>query len=137
MGNVPDPRGGLPGNEGASWRPDSGTGSFIDYRWEENRPALDHATLICEQWAWLVCHRLIRRRSPAPQWWLNLKANPNANVLIKSAKIAVRARETYGEERDRLCLEFVSMYSGYMGYEQRTNRRFPIAVLEPLDGEVH
>ena len=71
-----------------------------------------------------------------PQWWLNLRANPNAGVQIKSAKIAVRAREASGEDRDRLWLEFVSMYPGYMGYEQRTNRRFPIAVLEPLEGEV-
>ena len=70
-----------------------------------------------------------------PQWWLNLKANPNAMVQIKSAKIAVRARETYGEERDRLWLEFVSMYPGYMGYEQRTNRRFPIALLEPIEAQ--
>ncbi len=72
-----------------------------------------------------------------PQWWLNLKANPNAVVQIKSAKIAVRAREASGEERDRLWLECVSMYPGYMGYEQRTDRRFPIAVLEPIEGEVH
>lgn len=72
-----------------------------------------------------------------PKWWLNLKANPNASVQIKSAKITVRAREAFGEERDYLWLEFVSMYPGYMGYEQRTNRRFPIAVLEPIKGEVH
>ncbi len=66
-----------------------------------------------------------------PQWWLNLKANPDAVVQIKSDKIAVRAREAFGEERDQLWLEFVSMYPGYLGYEQRTNRQFPIAVLEP------
>ncbi len=72
-----------------------------------------------------------------PQWWLNLKANPDAVVQIKSAKIAVRAREAFGEERDQLWLEFVSMYPGYMKYERRTNRRFPIAVLEPTEGEVH
>jgi deazaflavin-dependent oxidoreductase (nitroreductase family) len=72
-----------------------------------------------------------------PQWWLNLKANPDAVVQIKSAKISVRAREAFGEERDQLWLEFVSMYPGYTGYEQRTNRRFPIAVFEPIGGEDH
>ena len=71
-----------------------------------------------------------------PQWWLNLKANPNANVQVKSAKISVRAREVFGEERDQLWLEFVSMYLGYMEYELRTVRRFPIAVLEPIEAEV-
>jgi len=72
-----------------------------------------------------------------PQWWLNLKANPMAVLQIKSAKISVRAREASGDERDQLWLEFVSMYPGYTEYEQRTNRRFPIVVLEPILGEVH
>jgi len=72
-----------------------------------------------------------------PQWWLNLKANPSAAVQIKSAKIPIRAREAIGEERDQLWLEFVSMYPGYSEYERRTVRRFPIAVLEPIEGEVH
>jgi len=71
--------------------------------------------------------------SKHPQWWLNLKANPNAEVQIRSAKIPVRARETSGEERDRLWLGFVAMYAGYLQYERRTNRRFPIAVLEPIE----
>ena len=68
-----------------------------------------------------------------PQWWQNLKANPHAAVQIKSAKMPVRAREASGEERDRLWLGFLEMYPGYLKYEQRTNRRFPIAVLEPLE----
>jgi deazaflavin-dependent oxidoreductase (nitroreductase family) len=67
-----------------------------------------------------------------PQWWLNLKANPKFVVQIKSTKIPIRAREAFGEERNQLWLEFFSMYPGYMGYEQRTDRRFPIAVLEPI-----
>ncbi len=70
-----------------------------------------------------------------PQWWPNLKANPNAVVQIKSANIAVRAREALGEERNQLWLEFVSMYPGYTEYELRTARRFPIAVLEPIEAQ--
>ena len=68
-----------------------------------------------------------------PQWWLNLRANPGAAVQIKSAKIPVRARETSGEELDRLWLGFVAMFPGYLQYEKRTSRRFPIAVLEPVE----
>jgi deazaflavin-dependent oxidoreductase (nitroreductase family) len=68
-----------------------------------------------------------------PQWWLNLKANPKADVQIRSAKIPVRAREASGEERDRLWLGFVAMYAGYLQYERRTSRRFPIAVLKPVE----
>ena len=69
-----------------------------------------------------------------PQWWLNLKANPDTVMQNHSDKIAVRAREAFGAERVHLWLEFVSMYSGYTEYERRTNRRFPIAVLEPIEG---
>ncbi len=68
-----------------------------------------------------------------PQWWLNLKANPNAAVQIKSDKFSVQTREASGEERDRLWLGFLDMYPGYQKYEQRTNRRLPIVVLEPLE----
>ena len=57
-------------------------------------------------------------------------------VQIKSAIIAVRSREATGEERNQLWLEFVSMYPGYLEYELRTVRRFPIAVLEPIEAEV-
>lgn len=68
-----------------------------------------------------------------PQWWLNLKADPNAVVQIRSAKIQVRAREAHGEERERLWLGFVAMFPGYLRYEQRTTRRFPLVVLEPKE----
>ncbi|PKB63591.1 MAG: hypothetical protein BZY80_06575 [SAR202 cluster bacterium Io17-Chloro-G2] len=68
-----------------------------------------------------------------PQWWLNLKADPNASVQIRSHKVTVRAREATGEERDRLWLGFVDMFPGYLQYERRTSRRFPIAVLEPKE----
>ena len=68
-----------------------------------------------------------------PQWWLNLKADPNAEVQVQSAKFFVRAREASGEERDRLWLGFVAMFSGYLRYERRTSRRFPIVVLEPKE----
>ena len=67
-----------------------------------------------------------------PQWWLNLRANPNAAVQIRSATTPVRSREASGEERDRLWLGFVTMFPGYLRYERRTGRRFPITVLEPM-----
>jgi len=68
-----------------------------------------------------------------PQWWLNLKADPNAVVQIKSAKVPVRAKEAHGEERERLWQRFVAMFPGYLRYERRTKRRFPIPVLEPKE----
>src|SRR6266404_320644 len=44
--------------------------------------------------------------APEPAWWLNLQAQPNAEVELKSGTRAVRARAAVGEERDRLWARF-------------------------------
>ena len=67
-----------------------------------------------------------------PHWWRNLQANPNALVQIGPKKTRVRARQSTIDERDRLWLGFVSIFPGYLKYEMRTSRRFPIVLLEPL-----
>jgi deazaflavin-dependent oxidoreductase (nitroreductase family) len=47
-----------------------------------------------------------------PAWWLNLRARPEANVVLKDGTRAVRARVSRGEERQRLWDAF-SAYSGW------------------------
>jgi len=37
-----------------------------------------------------------------PDWYHNLKAHPEADIEVGTAKIAVRASEATGEERERL-----------------------------------
>lgn len=68
-----------------------------------------------------------------PQWWLNLRANPKADAQVGPARFPVQAKETFDQERERLWLGFVAMYPGYLRYEGRTKRRFPIAVLERVE----
>jgi len=67
-----------------------------------------------------------------PDWWLNLKANPVAQIHIKRKVSQVRAREATEMERDRLWALLVGMYSVYNDYQRRTSRKIPIIFLEPF-----
>ena len=65
-----------------------------------------------------------------PAWWLNLEAKPDAEVEIGGEHIAVRAREAEGDERQRLWTEVVAVNADYAEYQQRTERRIPVVLLE-------
>jgi F420H(2)-dependent quinone reductase len=66
-----------------------------------------------------------------PLWYLNLRANPLAEVTVGRATEKVRAREAEGEERDQLWRQLADVYSGYDKYARKTSRRIPVIVLEP------
>lgn len=66
-----------------------------------------------------------------PQWWLNLKANPEATVLIKRDERQMLAEEATGEERDRLWQKAVDQYAGYADYQKTADREIPVVVLKP------
>lgn len=66
-----------------------------------------------------------------PQWWLNLRADPEASVLVGRESRRVRAREAEGEERDELWRAMASVTPDYDEYKKRTTRRIPVVVLEP------
>ena len=69
----------------------------------------------------------------APAWWLNLQADPGAEVRIKRERRRVRAREASAEERDRLWPRLVDMYSDFAAYERRMDRHIPVVLLQPAD----
>lgn len=66
-----------------------------------------------------------------PSWWLNLKARPEAEIQVGARRIAVRAREAEGEEREALWRAVVAKQREYDEYRERTTRRIPVVVLEP------
>ncbi len=66
-----------------------------------------------------------------PGWWLNLKAQPGAEVQIGRTKRAVRAEEADENERPRLWPLVVKMYSRYEEYQRETKRKIPVVVLRP------
>jgi F420H(2)-dependent quinone reductase len=65
-----------------------------------------------------------------PLWYLNLRANPLAEVTVGRERWRVRARDAQGEERDRLWRALSDLYPGYDKYAQKTSREIPVVVLE-------
>ncbi len=66
-----------------------------------------------------------------PAWWLNLKANPVAEIQAGGQRMKVNASKASPEERARLWPKFVAAYKGYAGYESKTDREIPVVVLTP------
>ena len=65
-----------------------------------------------------------------PAWFHNLKANPETRVQVGSDKIDVRARVASDTERERLWPRAVETYRGYREYQERTERKIPLVILE-------
>ncbi len=68
-----------------------------------------------------------------PDWWLNLKSNPEAQVQMGSRKMTVRGEKASAEEKRRLWPVIVETYAAYDDYQRRTRRDIPVVVLRPLD----
>ncbi|MGI9185710.1 MAG: nitroreductase family deazaflavin-dependent oxidoreductase [Solirubrobacteraceae bacterium] len=66
-----------------------------------------------------------------PAWYHNLRAHPDTTVQVGRGRRAVRARVATAAERERLWPMAVATYSGYRGYQERTEREIPLVILEP------
>jgi deazaflavin-dependent oxidoreductase (nitroreductase family) len=67
-----------------------------------------------------------------PAWCLNLRENPEAQVQVMGDRIPVCAREADGEEREALWAEVAATVEDYREYAQRTERKIPVVVLDPV-----
>jgi len=65
-----------------------------------------------------------------PDWYHNLRADPNVHVQIKGERFAARARTAEGEERERLWRTMAEIWPPYDEYQRRTEREIPVVVLE-------
>ncbi len=72
-------------------------------------------------------------RHSHPAWYYNLKANPMAIIERNGSKVNCLARETNGEEYERLWHIALEINPGYESYRQQTKRKIPIFILEPQD----
>lgn len=68
---------------------------------------------------------------PQPAWWLNLLANPDAEVDLVDGPRPVRAREAHGEERERLWNEFRGYGSGLDKFAALRTTKTAVVVIEP------
>ena len=65
-----------------------------------------------------------------PAWYLNLKADPRAELLVEGEKVKVSAREATEDERSELWSKAMHIYPGYKTYKARVvSRQVPMVVL--------
>ncbi|HYY80154.1 MAG TPA: nitroreductase family deazaflavin-dependent oxidoreductase [Actinomycetes bacterium] len=67
-----------------------------------------------------------------PAWYRNLVDHPEVEVQVKGERFRARARTADGEERARLWKLMTGIWPAYDQYQERTDRRIPVVVLERL-----
>jgi len=69
-----------------------------------------------------------------PQWYYNLKTNPRAQVQDESVVVDVLVREVDdAAERRQLWEIAVDAYPPYQDYQEKTDRKIPVFLAEPLE----
>ena len=70
-------------------------------------------------------------RTNHPEWYLNLQAEPVAELQVDGIRAAVAARTAEGPEREQWWAAAQRAYDGYTVYQSRTDRQIPVVILEP------
>jgi deazaflavin-dependent oxidoreductase (nitroreductase family) len=65
-----------------------------------------------------------------PDWYHNLRANPEVTVEYGTETFTARARVAEDAERDDLWTRQKTAYPQFQGYEDSTSRVIPVVVLE-------
>jgi deazaflavin-dependent oxidoreductase (nitroreductase family) len=65
-----------------------------------------------------------------PAWWLNLQADPVAQVLADRTRHTVRARRATDAEDEMIWAELARLNPGFDEYRSLTERRIPVVILE-------
>ena len=65
-----------------------------------------------------------------PDWYYNLKANPDVTVEMATGSYPAVASVITGPERDRIYAEQVAAFPQFGEYEQKTTRKIPVVALD-------
>jgi deazaflavin-dependent oxidoreductase (nitroreductase family) len=65
-----------------------------------------------------------------PEWYVNLRENPEVEVQVGAEKFKARARTATPEEKPKLWQLMTSTWPDYDNYQKRTQREIPVVVLE-------
>jgi deazaflavin-dependent oxidoreductase (nitroreductase family) len=67
-----------------------------------------------------------------PDWYYNVKADPEVSAEIGTDTVALHAREASGDERERIWETQKKRYPGFADYEKKTEgvREIPVIILE-------
>lgn len=67
-----------------------------------------------------------------PAWFLNLRDNPEVEVMTPDFKGRRKARIATSEEKARIWPDLVKAHKNYAGYQEKTTRDIPLVILEPV-----
>src|SRR3954447_3803544 len=65
-----------------------------------------------------------------PAWYLNLQADPEAEVQLKGDRFKVRTRDATPEEKAEVWSTMTREWPSYDDYQEKTDREIPVVVLE-------
>lgn len=65
-----------------------------------------------------------------PDWYHNLKVNPETQIEVGTETIDVTARVADGEEREQIWEKQKIDIPGFAKYEEKTPRQIPVVILE-------
>jgi deazaflavin-dependent oxidoreductase (nitroreductase family) len=65
-----------------------------------------------------------------PDWFHNLRANPQAQIEVGEETVDVTARVLDPEEREPIWEEQKARYPGFADYEEKTDRVIPVVMLD-------
>ncbi|MDG6910716.1 MAG: nitroreductase family deazaflavin-dependent oxidoreductase [Nitrososphaerota archaeon] len=66
-----------------------------------------------------------------PDWYHNLMAHPDAEIVVGDETMHVRAEEVRGPERDRLYAKQASLHPQFGDYQRKTKRVIPVVAFYP------
>jgi deazaflavin-dependent oxidoreductase (nitroreductase family) len=95
----------------------------------EDREAILSYSLAGDRWV------IVASKSGAPEnpdWYYNLRANPEAKVEAEKQSFRARATEVTGNERDRLYEQHCMEHPQFREYPTKTDRVIPVFVLDRL-----
>jgi deazaflavin-dependent oxidoreductase (nitroreductase family) len=69
-----------------------------------------------------------------PDWYRNLVATPDIEMVIRGERRAMRARNATAEEAAQLWPRVVASYGSYAGYRRRAQRDIPLVICDPRTG---
>jgi deazaflavin-dependent oxidoreductase (nitroreductase family) len=67
-----------------------------------------------------------------PDWFHNLRANPDVTLEVGTETFPARASIPEGDERQRLWDQMVAQMPGFADYQRGTSREIPVVVLERI-----
>ena len=77
---------------------------------------------------------IVASRGGAPQnpdWFFNLRANPDATIEIGAETVAVKAAEITGDDYEQTWARVTAAMPGFADYQAKTTRLIPVVALSP------